>query len=55
MIKTTRRATARTAKGFDAMTRAELREFIDGCHAARAYDALSDAACRVFNDRFDGV
>jgi len=37
---------------FENMTRAQLREFINGCHAGRAYDALFDQACRILNSRF---
>lgn len=41
------------AKTFAAMSKTELRAFIDSCHAARRYNAEFELACRIFNDRFD--
>lgn len=46
-----------TDKSLEQMTNAELREFINGCHAAHddpahlAYDAWFRAATRILNDR----
>ncbi len=36
---------------FEAMSKQELRAYIDGCHASRDYGSDFEIACRVFNDR----
>lgn len=41
----------KTPMTFKAMTNAQLRAFIDGCHARREYDAHFDAACTELNNR----
>lgn len=46
------RSLQKMSGGFEAMTCAQLREFLDGCHAAREYDWLFDRAREVFNRRF---
>lgn len=40
---------------FNAMSKSELRAFIDGCHASKDYGGDFDVACRVYNDRHRGV
>lgn len=40
---------------FKKMGNSELRTFIDGCHANKDYGGDFEAACRVLNDRHDGV
>lgn len=40
---------------FENMSRAELRAWINGCHASKQYDSYFEAACRVFNDRHRDV
>ncbi|MDP2432286.1 MAG: hypothetical protein Q8O33_09655 [Pseudomonadota bacterium] len=40
---------------FKKMSNSELRAFIDGCHASKDYGSDFEVACRVFNDRHDGV
>jgi hypothetical protein len=45
-------AMLRGASRFYAMPKAELRAFIDGCHASRQFDATFERACLVFNNRF---
>lgn len=40
---------------FEKMSKSELRAYIDGCHANKEYGSDFEVACRVFNDRHDGV
>lgn len=38
---------------FSKMGTIDLRRYINGCHAARAYDSSFEAACRELNNRID--
>jgi hypothetical protein len=40
---------------FERMSKAELRAYINGCHANKDYGSDFDVACRKFNDRYRGV
>jgi len=40
---------------FEKMSKSELRVYIDGCHESKEYGSDFEVACRVFNDRRDGV
>lgn len=40
---------------FWQMNKTELRQYIDGHHAAQQFDADFDIACRVFNERFADI
>ena len=51
-VHKSRSAHFKRMNSFEAMTEKELREFIDGCHETRSYDAVFDKACFVFNNRF---
>jgi len=39
-------------KTFETMSKAKLREYLNGCHKAKSYDAMFEYAVRVYNNRF---
>jgi hypothetical protein len=48
-------SSARNASGFAGMSNADLRKYIDGCHASRDYSADFEEAARELNDRAGAV
>lgn len=40
---------------FEYMTEKQLREFLNGCHRDKCFDAQFEWAARIYNDKYRGI